>query len=160
MERLGAQLTSVYPWESAATRTASLKSSVLSRTLAIAEGAAAAAASSGQIHDALEPARYELLWAPSAGERQEEQTVARRIDRGRPPAIQRVGSGGDWRGRSLGDGSGRRRPIHGSAHQTIAQLRTPTVPPTRWSGALGSRGRGGERRRLASGPSLDLSLFA
>jgi hypothetical protein len=52
MERTWPQLTSVYPWESAATRTASLKSSVLSRTLDIAERAVAvaAAASSGQIH--------------------------------------------------------------------------------------------------------------
>ena len=124
MERLGAQHTSVYPWESAATRTASLKSSVLSRTLAIAEGAASTAASSAQIHDALEPARCGLLWAPSAGERQEEQTAARRIDSGRPPAIQRVRSGGDWRGGSVGDGLGRREMIHGSAHQTIAKLRT------------------------------------
>uniref|UniRef100_A0A0A9DKG7 Pco135291a n=1 Tax=Arundo donax TaxID=35708 RepID=A0A0A9DKG7_ARUDO len=40
-----ASWASVYPWESEATRTASLKSSVLSRTLDIAEGVAAAASS-------------------------------------------------------------------------------------------------------------------
>jgi hypothetical protein len=127
--KLRTQHTSVYPWDSAATRTASLKSSVLSRTLAIGEGEAAAAASSGQIHYALEPARCVLLWTPSAGKRQEEQTAARRIDSSRPLAIQRVGSGGDGRGGTRVGKTG----DDGSAYHYICQLLScgpRTVPPS------------------------------
>ena len=148
----GAQHTSVYPCESAATRTASLKSSVLSRTLAIAEGAAATAASSGQIHDALEPARCVLLWGASAGERQEEQTAGRRIDSGRPPAIQRVGRAatgevGAW---ETGREDGSRFTV-----QHIRQLLSSGPRQCRRRGGPVPWGAGEERGGgFASGPSL------
>lgn len=144
--KLRTQHTSVYPWESAATRTASLKSSVLSRTLAIGEGEAAAAASSGQINYALEPARCVLLWTPRAGKRQEEQTAARRIDSSRPLAIQRVGSGGDGRGGTRVGKTG----DDGSAYHYICQLLScgpRTVPPTPDAAVHVALGAGKRRRR-------------